>query len=968
MLEIKKLGSKNFFHYWVTPNKTFEYSASDLNLIYSNSKVFLRSINGAVIFEKAGYSINEIKVYDVGGSVEVFSNYEALQQRLIELGYTAYDISYIDVQAEVDAFQGEIDTKTDKGGYTGTAQDLKDAVDNAIFGDLKTYQTLADFNTVSPVPANGTPFIIANDTNEDNNGEWSVVSGAPIQNARTVENTVEETNTTKGVTGKAVFDGLEKKADVYLDTVNFFNPNDDDFVDGYFLNTAGNPVNANASYFTTGFIPVNEGDVIYTGDNGSYIPVRFVYGYDSDKVKIDGGEDPLRVFYTVPSGVEFIRTSTNVGLLYQINKGELKPYVPYTENKYIDNDLIKNNSLDGIKISENSLDGGKIINNSFDGLKILDNTITEDKTIFFNKSINIFNVNDEDVLLGYYVQSATGFLEVNASYNATGYIPVNELEYYTLSYKNQIAWFDEDKVYISGSPSSDSDLTQQAPANAEFLRCSVRVEFWDEFQVELGTTQSAYVPYGYKLKNEYQSEDELNVKQFESLLGDNGNKLTQATLTNGNILESTEFPYHIKKGISLSFSAKFSSFTNNIEFGKGFEQYRSAWLKIDNTNLSWLTHDGTTTTRDIIAHGLTLNTFVKCSLYIDDNSVAYVILQTLNGYFTATFQWGFEFNYNAFIKTTGQDLTDVILNATSKEFQHPVWAFGDSYFGVASNRWVGVMKKLGFFNFLINGLAGQSSSGAYSDFLRCLEFGTPKYLIWCLGMNDSDSAHLSVLNQVISKCANLEITLILATIPTVPTRDKETITANVIATGKRYIDFYNAVGANSSGVWYTGYLSADGVHPDPIGAEALAMQVLIDFPELMQYGLTSAISEVSLIKNDNVINNGSFDYYLSGWSTLGTNETNTITWENGSARFISVGDNISLRQAVLTTGENYLLTCDVSVTSGSIGIDSVTAGDTIPLIDGYNEISFTANSTMFSIKRISGNDDVLLDNVFVKEI
>lgn len=90
MLEIKKIGVKNFFHYWETTNKTFEYSASDLDLIYSNSKVFLRSISKAVIFKKEGFAINEIKVYDVGGSAEVFSNYEELQQRLIELGHPAY--------------------------------------------------------------------------------------------------------------------------------------------------------------------------------------------------------------------------------------------------------------------------------------------------------------------------------------------------------------------------------------------------------------------------------------------------------------------------------------------------------------------------------------------------------------------------------------------------------------------------------------------------------------------------------------------------------------------------------------------------------------------------------------------------------------------------------------------------------------------------------------------------------------
>ena len=56
-----------------------------------------------------------------------------------------------------------------------------------------TYQTLAEFNAVSPVPDNGTPFIVANDPNEENNGEWSVQGGVAVQNARTVENIVERT-------------------------------------------------------------------------------------------------------------------------------------------------------------------------------------------------------------------------------------------------------------------------------------------------------------------------------------------------------------------------------------------------------------------------------------------------------------------------------------------------------------------------------------------------------------------------------------------------------------------------------------------------------------------------------------------------------------------------------------------------------------------------------------------------------
>lgn len=105
---------------------------------------------------------------------------------------------------------------TQKGGYNGTTQDLKDEFDNAIFNGAKTYQTLADFNAVSPVPEDGTPFIIANDSNEENNGQWSVQGGVAVQNARTVENVVERTNDTKGVTGLAVDSFIKNEFDVNL--------------------------------------------------------------------------------------------------------------------------------------------------------------------------------------------------------------------------------------------------------------------------------------------------------------------------------------------------------------------------------------------------------------------------------------------------------------------------------------------------------------------------------------------------------------------------------------------------------------------------------------------------------------------------------------------------------------------------------------------------------------------------------
>ena len=104
-------------------------------------------------------------------------------------------------------------------------------------------------------------------------------------------------------------------------------------------------------------------------------------------------------------------------------------------------------------------------------------------------------------------------------------------------------------------------------------------------------------------------------------------------------------------------------------------------------------------------------------------------------------------------------------------------------------------------------------------------------------MNDTDANYEYYFGQVRGLCEQKGITMVAAKIPSVPGRSKETINAYIDASGIRFIDFYKAVGANSSGQWYTGFLSEDNLHPSSLGAQALAVRVLVDFPELMQYGL-----------------------------------------------------------------------------------------------------------------------------------
>jgi hypothetical protein len=607
-----------------------------------------------------------------------------------------------------------------------------------------------------------------------------------------------------------------EKTDFFSSTSqNLYNPNDADVVLGFYLSTTGLPVVANSGYNTTGFMPVNQGDVIVVGNNGNSFGARFIYGYDASKVKIDGSEDINRTTYTVPANVNFVRVSfQTINTLFQVNKTVIKTYSTYL---FVRTLLPEYKTLD-----DNSVSSDKIQNGA----------VTEDKTIMFNASKNLFN--PLEAVFGFYVDSTNGFAPLNTAYNATGFIPVIAGQNYTLSYKHQIAWYNASKVYISGSSSGDTIKTQLAPTGAVFLRCSINLVSYSSFQVELGSSQTSYLAFGYTLKKVYIEEylSSIESEKYESLLGKEGKIISQASLTSGNIIEITDFPNFLKKGLSMSFYTDLT-LAGSVSFGKGFAKYRGEYFTIDNTNVYYYADSVLTATK---AHGLTISTFLKSSFSTDDNGVANFILQSLGGYFKTTFQMGNEMNFEPFIRTEGQTINSIKLTATSKDFQKSVWAFGDSYFGIGANRWPGSMKTFGYFNFLINGLAGQGSAAAYVDLLKCLKYGTPKYIVWCLGMNDGDSTYTSNLTSLIGTCAAKKITLILSTVPTVPSRDKEVIKSAVLASGYRYIDFYKAMGANSSGVWYSGYLNSDGVHPNQIGADALALQVLIDFPELMQYG------------------------------------------------------------------------------------------------------------------------------------
>lgn len=113
---------------------------------------------------------------------------------------------------------------------------------------------------------------------------------------------------------------------------------------------------------------------------------------------------------------------------------------------------------------------------------------------FKNKPKNLYN--KKTVTNGYYVKYSDGTLATNASYTASDFIYVKGGSTYTLSKRDQSAWYDSDKKYISGiSAGADITYTVTAPTNASYIKISSPTTGIDTLMFEEGSTASVYEPF-----------------------------------------------------------------------------------------------------------------------------------------------------------------------------------------------------------------------------------------------------------------------------------------------------------------------------------------------------------------------------------------------------------------------------------------------------------------------------------------
>lgn len=368
-----------------------------------------------------------------------------------------------------------------------------------------------------------------------------------------------------------------------------------------------------------------------------------------------------------------------------------------------------------------------------------------------------------------------------------------------------------------------------------------------------------YEYYDIKVSSSYTS-DHTSPTNLPDIRIDNRKsmRITSSTLASDSTLQITDYPKYVKKSCNVSFEGKITNFSSILIYLDGGGRV----IKIDSTKIYSQNRSGGTYTS--ANHGLTISDYIRVVIKYSISKTT-IILSTKGGVFTKDWTDStsdmIEFYGRPTVKTDENTLlTDIVLSGTSDDFIKNVWVVGDSLVSVYDVRWTYyplVVWK--YNNWLLQGLAGGSSDVLWEDLQKSLTLGCPKIIVWLLGTNDTNSDYQTTLDLVVSYCNKHNIELILGKFPDpygISNNEKKSFSVKntyMLTKNKRYIDFRKAV-TEQEGVTYQGvtigkwygddlsletppegsYIGNDRVHPSVIGAEAEAVQVLIDVPELMQ--------------------------------------------------------------------------------------------------------------------------------------
>ena len=637
---------------------------------------------------------------------------------------------------------------------------------------------------------------------------------------------------------------------------NVFNPKG--ILTDTFLDLNNGTTYKRSNYSTSDFIPVlpNEEYVFFrTSVSVVFYDINLRYVSYIQLSEVDRTIVPDNVYYVRIS--YYTSWASDISKIYVGKASEL-------DN--IDRPIVN-------KIADKAITTNKIADKAITTELIMDETISIDKIDFRVKGKNLCNQDSPDFIAGYYLAS-NGKLMSSATAFITPFIPLTQDMGSLIVSSNGNAViggyvhcvYDKDFNFINSYSCNDGAVMWKD--GIAYVRFSGKNN--GNVQVEVGTEITPYEPYytfidtkyidTETIKNVTKEDVENNViiphirltYPSQSFVGQDGISI-ESSLNAGEVLTIGEYPKYLKKtgtiSTYISWEGSFSGIVDVGFFGTPSEVgnqstygSRGVYLSIDNTNLKIKMRDTVSAT---LEHNLTIDTFLVVAYKRDTDGTVHIILTTRGGVYKYS-----KFINSLSIETYGRPSIYasalnllVKLSVYNEDFRKPIWVVGDSYVSLYDVRWVYQLQEMmGIKNWLLLGLAGGGSSGMLEDLQRALTFGTPKYLIWCLGMNDSDNTWLDCLNQLKELCQDKGIELILATVPTVPGRSKEVITQAVRNSGYRYIDFYKALGATPDGTWLDDrYLEEkenplDRVHTTELGAKIQAARVLVDFPEIIKFG------------------------------------------------------------------------------------------------------------------------------------
>ena len=271
----------------------------------------------------------------------------------------------------------------------------------------------------------------------------------------------------------------------------------------------------------------------------------------------------------------------------------------------------------------------------------------------------------------------------------------------------------------------------------------------------------------------------------------------------------------------------------------GDDKYASSFLIIDETNVRVVHMYAEQREVYCQPHGMNIDEFLAVSIDVGYQSADINIMSMSDIFKISDVDWAGR-NGSVNVKTD-VDIYDVKVNWYCSGYKKPIYLFGDSYFNTRDpGRWPYYLHRDGYDSSLLIGYPGMGVDRGIIDFRMAMERGKAQFVVWCLGMNNGDTdgkinaRWLEATEEVVATCKKKGINLVLSTIPSTPKVNNEEKNKWVRASGLRYIDFNSAVGADKDVNWYSEMLYSDGIHPAKRGAEALYMQVLTDFPEIME--------------------------------------------------------------------------------------------------------------------------------------